>query len=263
MITLPSKLPFTREVSIDHRFKLPWMEKAAYDLKKIMEKKMIASLIAPAGAGKTVVLRHLRERLGDSLYRVSYLKVSDLSQRDLCREIAALVGAPPSGLFPALVRNIQDTVEKATASDGRRPVLIVDEAQDLRLKALSVIKLITNFDMDSKLAVGIVLAGQPALATILQHETTRDLAQRISHHVELPLLSPEECRLYIAHRCEIAGMLHLPFDDSSLASIFEITRGNMRAIDNLALKSIELAVERKIDRIDSALILAARRALWI
>lgn len=123
--------------------------------------------------------------------------------------------------------------------------------------------LLTNFEMDSKLIVSFILAGQPRLREILHSERLQDIAQRIFHHVELRLLSADESLDYMRHRCTIAGMKTFPFDEKSARAIFEITRGNMRAIDHLALKSLEMATKKNIGGVDEGMVLTARKSLWL
>lgn len=255
--------PFTREISIEQRFKLEFMEKAANSLCEVIEKRMIGSVIAPAGAGKTVVLRNIKDRLVASRYKVCYLKVTDLSQRDLCREISNLLDARVSNQFHDLVRSVQESLIKTYTTDGIRPVLIIDEAHDLRPKSIRILKLITNFKMDSQLVVGVILAGQPSLRNIINQPELADIAQRIYHHVELPLLSRDESYSYLKHRCDISGLVNFPFDEQACAALFEITKGNMRALDHLALKSIEGAQSCGLGRVDAASVVIARKSLWI
>jgi len=105
--------------------------------------------------------------LPESRYQVRYVKVTGLSKRDLCKEIAAACGLSPTGIYPALVRKLQEAFEHTAGIDGLRPVIVLDEAHDLRPESLAMMRLLTNFEMDSRLVVSLVLAGQPPLKTIL------------------------------------------------------------------------------------------------
>ena len=80
---------------------------------------MSAALIAPAGTGKTVALRMLVAALPETRFQVHYVKVTGLSKRDLCKEIAVACGLSPTGIYPALVRKLQDAFVQTT-SDGMR-----------------------------------------------------------------------------------------------------------------------------------------------
>ena len=120
------KIPFTRELAITDRFALPHQIEVADALAEAVHQRMSAALIAPAGTGKTVVLRTLVAALPEARYQVRYVKVTGLSKRDLCREIAAVCGLTPTGIYPALVRKLQEAFTQSADTDGLRPVLVLD-----------------------------------------------------------------------------------------------------------------------------------------
>src|SRR5271170_4572668 len=93
-------LPFTREITVQERLSLPIFDEPLNALRQVIENRQSGALIAPAGCGKTAILRALRAQLPEARYRVHYVKVTDLGKRDMCREIAAAVGATPAGSYP-------------------------------------------------------------------------------------------------------------------------------------------------------------------
>lgn len=258
-----STTPFTREFSIGARFKLDLFEEATQSICATIEKRMSASLIAPAGSGKTAVLRAVSDQLAAARYKVTYIKVTDISQRDMCRQVSLAIGAKPASLFFSLVESVQNCLSDDYHVRGLRPVLLIDEAQDMRPETVSILKLLTNFEMDSRLVVSFVLAGQPALRQLLEKERLQDIAQRIYHHTELRLLSQGESHDYLRHRWSMASSGPFPFDERSLQAIFEMGRGNMRAMESLALKALEMAQSKKIACVDESLIVQARKTLWL
>jgi type II secretory pathway predicted ATPase ExeA len=255
--------PFSREIAIDRRFALPHCEEAIESLYQTIQQRESAALIAPAGTGKTLVVRALKERLPEARFNVRYVKVTGLSKRDMCREIAYAVGCQAGGALPFLVRNLETHLDsQSTEGEATRPVMIWDDAHEIRNEALSLLKLITNYDMDSRLVVSVVLVGQPPLRRTLQREDLEDVARRIGHYAELRLLSREETRQYVEHRCAVAGNVTPPFDDAAYEAIFEISRGNLRAIDQLAKKSLEIAAARDQDVVGAPHLVEARKVLW-
>jgi general secretion pathway protein A len=257
------KTPFTRELDVTERFTVPHQDEAIEALAQAVHQRRSAALVAPAGSGKTVALRILRSRLPEARYRVRYVKVTGLSKRDLCKEIAVVCGLSSAGIYPTLVRKLQDAFEHTSATDGLRPVLLLDEAQDLRPESLAMLRLLTNFDMDSRLVISFVLAGQPPLSTLLSRPEQTAVAQRLAHRATLRLLSRDETHAYIAHRSAVAGAPTPPFDDNALESLFEMASGNFRAIDHLALKAIELAARAGNAVVSSGDVIAARKLIWI
>jgi type II secretory pathway predicted ATPase ExeA len=256
------KTPFTRELSVAECFALPHQVEATEALAEAVRQRMSAALIAPAGTGKTVALRSLVAALPEARYQLRYVKVTGLSKRDLCKEIAACCGLSTAGIFPSLVRKLQDAFQHTSGTDGLRPVILLDEAHDLRPESLAMLRLLTNFDMDSRLVLSVVLAGQPLLRTLLGRPEQQAIAHRLAHYATLRLLSRDETHAYVAHRSAVAGAHTAPFDPDAHETIFELSRGNLRAIDRLALKAIELTVGNGASVVSSGEVIRARQLLW-
>ena len=161
-----------------------------------------------------------------------------------------------------LVRRLQERFEATAHGEGRRPVLLLDESQELRPDVLDMLRILTNFDMDSRLVLSLVLAGQTALRTLLARDEQEAMARRIVHYAQLRLLSRDELARYVAHRCAVAGAATVPFDDRTLDALFEIGRGNLRATDDLALKSLTYAAAAGHATVSVQHVVGARKDLW-
>ena len=257
-----SAAPFTRELTVEQRFSLGFFDEALSALVRAVEQRSSAALVAPAGTGKTALLRALVHKLPEARYRVRYVKVTDLSKRDMCREIAVACGAEPAGSYPMLVRRLQERFLANSSTDGVRSVLILDEAHDLRPDVLDMMRILTNFDMDSRLVLSVLLAGQTPLRDLLRRDAHESIARRLGHIASLRLLTRDESCRYVAHRSTIAGAATLPFDPGALDALFEIARGNLRAIDQLALKALEIAHDADVSVVDSNHVAQARRLLF-
>ena len=254
-----SALPFTREIPVARRFDHATFTTALELLSAAVSKRMSAALIAPAGTGKSALIRALVDGLPAAQYRTHYVKVTDLSKRDLCREIAAATGATPAGSYPQLVRNLQERFEDSLSTDGLRTVLILDDAHDVRPDVLAILRILTNFDMDSRLVLSVILSGQPRLRALLQQDCLEDVARRLAAIATLTPLSRQELKDYVTHRMNIAGADTIPFTPQAFDALYEIGRGNLRATDRLALAAIEIAAEKDEESIDANHIAEARR----
>lgn len=257
------KTPFTRELTIPERFPLTFQQEAADALRDAVTARMSCAIVAPAGTGKSLVMRLLASSLPEARYRVRYIKITGLSKRDLCKEISVACGLAPAGTYPTLVRRLQDHCLQASGTDGIRLVLLLDEAHDLRTESLAILRLLTNFEMDARLVLSIVLAGQPPLAMMLQRSEAEAVAQRLAHRATLRLLSRDETCAYIEHRCRLAGAQQVPLDGDATEAIFEMSHGNLRAIDRLSLKALQVATKAGREVAGSADVLTARTQLWL
>lgn len=256
-------VPFTREIAVGDRWSTPLFDEPLAALLGTVEQRMSAVLLAPSGTGKTVLLRTLRSFLPEARYRVHYVKLTALSKRDLCREIATAGGFDITGSYPILMRKLQDAFRSQSDDDGLRPVLMVDESHDLRPEVLATLRVLTNFEMDSRLVLSLVLAGDTRLRPLLDRSELEPVRRRLAHFATLRLLSRAETAEYMQHRLRVAGAAQLPFDSQAVDAVYEITRGNLRAIDHLARKSLEMAANKGLPTIDATLVALARQNLLL
>ena len=257
------KIPFTRELTNDEQFNLPYMDTALDGLRSAIEARMSAALIAPAGTGKTALLRKLREALPQARYKVHTIKVTGLAKRDFCREISCAIGASPAGTYPMLVRRLQERFGHSLSVDGLRPVILIDEAHDFKPSVLAILRLLTNFNMDSELVLSLILAGQPPLGALLQRDDLVAMSGRLAHIAKLRVMSRDESLKYLRHRVALAGSVNFPFDESSAEGIFEIARGNLRATDRLARTALDCAIEAGETVVTANHVVAARERLTV
>jgi len=257
-----SAVPFTREIPIKDRWHSEIFDQPLTALRHTIEQRMSAVLLAPSGTGKTLLLRTLRDQLPEARYRVHYVKLTSLSKKDLCREIGLAAGFDLSGIYPVVFRMLQQCLSQFD-EDGLRPVLILDETQDMSPPVLTTLRILTNFDMDSRLVLSLVLAGDGQLRHMLESPPLEPIRRRMAHIATLRLLSRAETKDYMQHRVRIAGALTFPFDTQAVDAVFEVSRGNLRAIDQLARKSLELAAQKIIATVDPTLVAEARPHLLI
>ena len=254
--------PFTREVRVGDHYGLTFFDQAKDGILRALEKRSSAALIAAAGSGKSTVLRSVLQGLPEARYATHYVKCTAINKRDMYREVARVCGVQSAGSFPALLNKLQEKFEGDLEDSGRRPVLFLDEAHDLRPDVLGMLRVLTNFQMDSRLVLSVVLAGQPELGKTLNREDQDAMARRILHYATLRPLSRDETAKYIEHRVTIAGAPLCPFDAGALDALYEIGRGNLRSTDNLALESLELAAAANLKVVGAGQVAAARKSLW-
>jgi len=254
-------LPFTREVAVGQHWEHEQFIEAKASLREVIEDRMSGALIAPAGSGKTQVLRGLVDRLPAARFTVHSFKVNGISKRDFCRHLAHAVGAKPAGHTAALVTSLQERFGDLVHLESRRPVLLIDEAHDLRPEVLKLLRVMTNFEMDSKLVLSVILCGQPPLRQMLARAEMEAISRRLAVYCSLRTLDRRETRRYVEHRLAVAGAASEVVSPSGYEAIFECSQGNLRACDRIALASLKLAARRKENVVDAELVGQARASV--
>ena len=139
-------------------------------------------------------------------------------------------------------------------SEGRRTILIVDEAQNLSPAVLEQVRLLTNLETAKQKLLQIILIGQPELRELLARNDLRQLAQRITGRYHLEPLTREETAHYIEHRLKVAGALGEVFDGGAKKETFRLSQGVPRLINVICDRALLGAYSRESRRVDRRLI---------
>lgn len=207
-------------------------------------------ITGPVGAGKTLLCRKLLNEL-PAPFVTAYLPNPQLSAAGLHRAIADELGIkyPPNCEQSHILTLINQYLLDA-ANQGRKIVLIIDEAQAMPLETLENLRLLTNLETEKQKLLQIVLFGQAELDQLLRKKSIRQLRQRITFSYPLQPLNRAQVREYALHRLRIAGNTHT--DLLSKPSIFALHRyshGIPRLLNILAHKAMLAAYGKGLSRI--------------
>ena len=203
------------------------------------------------GCGKTTLIRHLLNRL-DQDYTVGL--VSNIQDGSLLEWVLSAFDQPyENKSHVALHDQLQEFLISQYAQ-GKRTILIVDEAQNLGPKLLEQLRLLSNINADSDQLLQLILVGQPQLKTLLQAPELTQFAQRVASDFHVVPLSQQDVCDYIAHRLEVAGRHEELFSDLACERIFEASRGIPRIINILCDTALVYGFAQMSDRIDSAIV---------
>ena len=229
-------------------------EEALARLEFALEEREIAVLTGDIGCGKTTLSRALMDRLGDE-YRFCYIVNPRLSALEFLRTFARLLAVEkPAPAKDELLEQIYVAVY-ASYRSGICPVIVIDEAQMIADETLfDEIRLLTNFQLDDRNLLGVVIMGQPELRDMLASPRFEPLRQRIALHYHLLPLNAEETMEYLDFRLEAAGGTAGLFTPDAVHRIFELTAGVPRRINTVATNALLVAFGRDAALIDSAII---------
>ncbi|MBS0448736.1 MAG: AAA family ATPase [Proteobacteria bacterium] len=212
-------------------------------------------LTGEIGAGKTTVYRHFLEQLPGNI-DVAYIANPKLGVTALLRRICEdlRVELPPHDQYVDPIDALQGHLLLQHAQ-GRRALIVVDEAQALSTDVLEQMRLLTNLVTNDRKLVQMLLIGQPELRTILEQPVLEPVAQRIVARFHLPSLSEGETGRYVAHRLAVAGLEgEMPFDPLALARIHKLCGGVPRRINVLCDRALFAAQSGGSRLIDSRIV---------
>jgi len=187
------------------------------------------------GAGKTTLVKRLIATIDPSKIVAAHVVTTMLSGHDLLRMVAAAFGLKDlPGDKSGILLKLQEFFE-ATHRDGRRALLIVDEAQNLSEGALEELRMLSNFQVqNSAPPFQSFLVGQPQFRRIIAHPDLEQLRQRVIASYHLGPLNSLESGNYVLHRLKQVGWTGDPsFPMSAIDAIHQHTGGIPRRINTL------------------------------
>jgi len=203
-------------------------------LQHAVEEQDIVLLTGEIGSGKTTLSRAFIDSLDESYHPLLIINPR-LSPSQLLRTVALRLGMDDENRFRhGLLEGINARLYELYEA-GKRPVLIIDEAQLVPGKAtFEELRLLTNFQLDDRNLLAIVLIGQTELRDRLQRKPYRALRQRIGMQYHLGALDREETEAYVQHRLAVAGRAAVLFDQRALGLLYEHSEGVPRRINVIA-----------------------------
>ena len=186
------------------------------------------------GAGKTTVVRGLLEGLNSENIVAASLVSTQVDAEDTLKLVAAAFGIKAKGESKGDLLISLEAFFLSKALQGKRCLLIVDEAQNLQTKAIEELRMLSNFQSGKQALLQTFLIGQPEFRKILQSPEMLQLRQRVTATCHLGPLDQDETQEYIRHRLRCAGAKEKPeLAVEIFETIYSYTDGIPRRINNL------------------------------
>src|SRR5690349_11781109 len=185
------------------------------------------------GSGKTTLIESFLKEVQTDVV-VAQINQTQVSAIDFLQAVLVQFGFSPFKMKKAeLIATINNFLIEQYAA-GRKVLLIVDEAQNLSMRVLEEIRLLSGVETTKEKVLRIILAGQPELNEKLDAPELIQLTQRIRLRFHLTTLSAPEMRAYIQHRLEVAGGGDRQiFAEEAFAEIYRYTGGVPRLVNTL------------------------------
>ncbi len=194
-------------------------------------------IIGEPGTGKTTVIRKFISSLKDNVIYALIL-TPKLSPEEFLKVVLDDLGINiKADSKHDLLKKFREFLEKKV-SEGKKILIIVDEAQNLPEETLEELRLLSNLETANEKLVQIILLGQPELDEKLKLPQLRQLNQRITNKIRLLPLTEDETFRYIYHRLAVAGKGNIRFKESAIKKIYKYSGGIPRIINILASRSL-------------------------
>ncbi len=247
-----SERPFSKTPDPRFLFLSRGHREALARMQYAVEERDLVLLTGEIGCGKTTLSRALMDTLDES-FKVVCLVNPRLTPLEFLSSLARHLGVEEAARFKVdLLEQIGKILFQYYENDTT-PVVVIDEAQLVPHKeTFDEIRLLTNFQLDDRNLISIVLMGQPELKKRLSHRAYEPLRQRIGMQYDLQPLNLEETAEYLDFRIVKAGGRPGLFSEAALESVYAYSGGIPRMINHAASLALLECFGRGGDQVDSA-----------
>jgi len=198
----------------------------------LINKQGFTVITGEVGAGKTTLINRLLDEMDDDitvgLINFTHNAFGELSEWVLMAFGLEYRNKSKVEIYDDFVNFLIEEYRQ-----GRRVVLVIDEAQNMEPRMLEEVRMLSNVNAQKDYLLHLILVGQPELRTILQKPELRQLTQRVSVYYHLGELSLVEAQAYIRHRMQVVGGDPGTFDDQAIEMIWKESGGVPRIINTL------------------------------
>jgi putative secretion ATPase (PEP-CTERM system associated) len=185
------------------------------------------------GAGKTTLVRNLLNRLPKDKIVAASIVNTHLDPDDTLRMVVSSFGLPLEGSKADLITRLEHFL-RFVDQQGKRALLVVDEAQNLNPRTVEELRMLSNFQTDDRPLLQTFLLGQPEFRTTLHSPDMQQLRQRVIASYHLGPMEADETRAYIEHRLATVGWKGDPaFTEAAHAAIHAYSGGIPRKVNTL------------------------------
>ncbi len=249
--------PFSKEIAVNKLFKTADFNEALTRLEFLEKTKGFGLFTGTPGCGKTFTTKYFLEHLNTGLYKIIYLPLTSVSAIDFYRALCVSLNLDVKASKASMFFDIQDNIKKIVKEQKKNLIIAIDEVQLLKQEVLTDLKLLFNFEMDSKNMATVILIGLPQINNILSRSINEDLNQRIVMNYEFSGLTRDDIKGYITDRLKMVGADINIISENVYESLPNIINGSLRRLNLIIERALIIGAIEKVPNIDSKLIMQA------
>lgn len=216
----------------------------------ILTRSPITVITGEIGAGKTTLLQHLLRTMPEDVI-VGLISNAQGDRGELLQWVLYSLGESfdPGAAYVQLFQQLQEFLLEVYAQ-GKRVILIIDEAQNLNVGTLEELRMLTNINSNKDELVQLVLVGQPELRALISRPELKQFVQRVGSSFHLSAMSRDNVADYVSHRLRVAGGTGGEIAPDAVDKIAELTGGIPRLVNQLCDLGLVYAFSAEEDTVD-------------
>ena len=228
-----SQYPFMKETIIKDPFESRDFKQVSNRIKYMISSRGVGVIVGSPGSGKTYAVRCNMNRLNAAMYKIIYIELTTLSPIQFYRQLAEKLGYEPAYSKNVVYRQVKEGISNLMRNQRIQPIIIIDEAQDLKIEVLNEFKSLLNFDMDSTSNMTLMLMGTEMLGHKLNREILSPLRQRIVVNYQFCGLDEDEVKPYVEYRLKVSGRTAPLFTDNAINAAYANSGNSIRSLNKL------------------------------
>ena len=249
--------PFSKTLKASDAYDTEDMREVHNRLDHLARTGGIGLVTADPGMGKTFAVRTWAAKQNPNTAKCVYVCLSTVSGMEFYRQLCLELGITPAFKKVDMFRDLQAHLRHLALEKRVKVTVVLDEAQYLSPSILRDLKMLTNFDMDSRDCFACVLVGQSVLVQYLSRQPYEALRQRLVVNYQMEGPDEAQARDYVREMLRRAGGDPALFDDAALASAYGACGGSIRRLNSIVVNAMMIGSQLEARHIDAGVVLKA------
>lgn len=250
--------PFSKTVAVENGYSSNDLKEMQMRLDHLLRVGGIGLFCSSPGMGKTFALRSWAKGLNPNTTKMIYVCMSTISGGEFYRQLCQELGLTPAFRKVDMFHDIQNHIRYLACEKRMKVVIAIDEAQYLNASILQDLKMLTNFDMDSRDYFSLILIGQTTLAQILMRQPYEALRQRIIVNYTFEGMNEKQACDYVREMLRQAGGDPETFEQAALVSAYKASGGSIRRLNLIITAALRIGATQQLRSINAEMVLAAQ-----